>query len=139
MKPFYLYKRGGGIYYAEYNDPITHRRCGIRSLETTDKDEALAKAWALLGNIPKKQTKPSDVMNFINLMGQKDYKLEEMAMLQAMITGMRLGEIQAHRRCDIGDDMLYIRRAWSPVDGLKCPKNGKGKDSFSLRAISSNG
>ena len=47
------------------------------------------------------------------------------ASLLAMITGMRLGEIQALRRCDIGDDMLYVRRAWSPVDGLKCPKNGK--------------
>ncbi len=323
MKPFYLYRRDGGIYYAEYNDPITHRRCGIRSLGTTDKEEALAKAWTLLDNIPKKNTKPSEVMNIISVLSKKTLSFEEASMLQAviqakcpelrptvsvqsvaaspvsdssehsafipqkktpllayiadfwdyekseyirdkiahgqrigkrhcyeqanlvrywrefftpedtleglssakfreferylqtrheipgmknpngkpviplstttmkniircggisfgwavkqgyiktnpekaltqystvskergilsaeearelfkfgkwederyrvasllaMITGMRLGEIQALRRCDIGDDMLYVRRAWSPVDGLKCPKNGK--------------
>lgn len=48
-----------------------------------------------------------------------------LASLVSMITGLRLGEVQALRLCDIGDNVLYIRRSWSPVDGLKCPKNGK--------------
>ena len=321
MKPFYIYQRGSGFYYADYYDPITHRRCARRSLETIDKNEATAKAWALLGNIPKNPKKPSDIMNIITVLSNKTLSHEEGTMLQAlildkcpelrpafqaqaatvapgsaatainttkkktpllsyianfwdfekseyvrdkiahgqrigkrhcyeqanlvrywrefftaedtleglssakfrdferylqtrheipgmknpngkpviplstatmkniircggisfgwavkqgyiktnpekaltqystvskergilsaeearelfkfgkwederyrvasllaMITGMRLGEIQALRRCDIGDDMLYVRRAWSPVDGLKCPKNGK--------------
>lgn len=43
----------------------------------------------------------------------------------AMMTGLRLGEIQGLRMCDIGDDRLYIRHSWSPIDGLKCPKNTK--------------
>lgn len=47
------------------------------------------------------------------------------ASLVAMITGLRIGEIQAIRLSDIGDDKLYVRHSWSPVDGLKCPKNGK--------------
>ena len=57
--------------------------------------------------------------------GQWEDERYRVASLLAMITGMRLGEIQALRRCDIGDDVIYVRRAWSPADGLKCPKNGK--------------
>ncbi len=323
MRPFYIFKRAGNNYYAQFHDPITHRCCAVRSMGTTNKEEALAKAWAMFATLPKKQQPVSEITNIINLLNQKNYKLEELAMLQAviqakcpelrpavtaqavttspvadnfdtniptptkktpllayiadfwdyekseyvrdkiahgqrigkrhcyeqtnlvrywrefftaedtleglssakfrdferylqtrheipgmknpngkpviplstatmkniircggisfgwavkqgylktnpekaltqystvskergilsaeearelfkfgkwederyrvasllaMITGMRLGEIQALRRCDIGDDMLYVRRAWSPVDGLKCPKNGK--------------
>ncbi len=323
MRPLYIFKRAGNNYYAQFHDPITHRCCAVRSMGTTNKEEALAKAWAMFTTLPKKQQPVSEITNIINLLNQKNYKLEELAMLQAviqakcpelrptvsvqsvaaspvsdssehsafipqkktpllnyitdfwdyekseyvrdkiahgqrigkrhcyeqanlvrywrefftaedtleglssakfrdferylqtrheipgmknpngkpviplstatmkniircggisfgwavkqgyiktnpekaltqystvskergilsaeeareifkfgkwederyraasllaMITGMRMGEIQALRRCDIGDDMLYVRRAWSPVDGLKCPKNGK--------------
>lgn len=324
MKPFYLYKRSGGLYYAEYNDPITGTRITVRSLETKDRETAIEKAYKLLLSIPKKKT-TSPVMDVIQMLSSKSMSSEEGALLQslilskcpelrmavsapavtassvttitttisepaaakpkhpllryishfwdykkseyvqdklahgqrigqrhcyeqsnlvkywreffteditleeltvnhlreferylqkrhetpgiknangkpvhalstttmkniircggisfvwavkqgyiaknpedaltnystaskergilsveeardlfklgtwederyrvaslvAMITGLRIGEIQGLRRCDIGDDMLYIRRAWSPVDGLKCPKNGK--------------
>ena len=85
MKPFYIYQRGSGFYYADYYDPITHRRCARRSLETTDKNEATAKAWALLGNIPKNPTKPSDILNIISVLSKKTLSHEEGTMLQALI------------------------------------------------------
>ena len=85
LKPFYLYKRAGDIYYAQFHDPITHRRCAVRSMETTNKEEALAKAWAMFATLPKKQQHVSEITNIINLLNQKNYKLEELAMLQAVI------------------------------------------------------
>lgn len=325
MKPFYVYRRASGLYYALFIDPVTNSRCAYRSLNTTDKECALEKAYALLAEVPKKKKKHSEVMRLIAMLAERtithdegvllqslllskcpelrqavsapavtatsvttttttvttaaassrrtpllayianfwDYKKSEyvqdklahgqrigqrhcyeqenlvkywreffteddtledlnvtqlreferylqkrhetpglknangkpvtplststmkniircggisfgwavkqgyiatnpesgltnyssvtkergilsaeeardlfklgtwederyrIASLVAMITGLRIGEIQGLRRCDIGDDMLYIRRAWSPVDGLKCPKNGK--------------
>ncbi|MCR4940777.1 MAG: tyrosine-type recombinase/integrase [Treponemataceae bacterium] len=323
MRPFYIFKRAGNNYYAQFHDPVTHRCIAVRSMGTKNKEEALAKAWSMFSGIQKKEPQESEIMGIINTLSRKSYRLEEIAMLQtliqtkypelrpavsaqsvtastvpdilehtafipqkktpllkyiadfwdfeksdyvqdklahgqrigkrhcyeqanlvkywrefftddatleeltvtqlreferylqkrhentvlknsngkpitplstatmkniircggisfgwavkqgyissnpedaltqystvskergilsaeearelfkhgqwederyrvasllAMITGMRLGEIQALRRCDIGDDMIYVRRAWSPVDGLKCPKNGK--------------
>jgi integrase len=43
----------------------------------------------------------------------------------AAVTGMREGEILALRFQDLGPDCLYVRGAWSSVDGLKLPKNNK--------------
>ncbi|MBO5137877.1 MAG: site-specific integrase [Spirochaetaceae bacterium] len=42
----------------------------------------------------------------------------------AMITGMRAGEIQALRGCDICSDCIHVRHSWNRLDGLKPPKNG---------------
>lgn len=42
----------------------------------------------------------------------------------AMLTGMRSGEIQALRKCDIGQDCIYVSHSWTALDGLKPPKNG---------------
>lgn len=47
------------------------------------------------------------------------------ASVVAATTGARQGECLALRRSDIGEDTLNIAHSWSPVDGLKCPKNGK--------------
>jgi len=46
------------------------------------------------------------------------------ASLVAATTGARQGEILALRRSDIRGDTLAIAHSWSPLDGLKCPKNG---------------
>jgi integrase len=46
------------------------------------------------------------------------------ASLVSATTGARSGEIAALRRSDIGKTTLNIRHNFSPVDGLKAPKNG---------------
>ena len=46
------------------------------------------------------------------------------ASLVAATTGSRQGECLALRRSDIGEDTLNIAHSYSPLDGLKCPKNG---------------
>jgi len=46
------------------------------------------------------------------------------ASLLAATTGARQGECLALRRSDIGTDTINIAHSYSPLDGLKCPKNG---------------
>jgi integrase len=46
------------------------------------------------------------------------------ASLVAATTGARQGECLALRRSDIGETTLSIAHSYSPIDGLKCPKNG---------------
>jgi integrase len=46
------------------------------------------------------------------------------ASLVAATTGARQGECLALRRSDIGMDTINIAHSYSPLDGLKCPKNG---------------
>ena len=46
------------------------------------------------------------------------------ATLVAATTGARQGECLALRQSDIGEDTLTIAHSYSPLDGLKCPKNG---------------
>jgi len=46
------------------------------------------------------------------------------ASLVAATTGARQGECLALRRSDIGADTINIAHSYSPLDGLKCPKNG---------------
>jgi integrase len=43
----------------------------------------------------------------------------------ACTTGMRLGEVLALKREDIGERALNVRHSWSVYDGLKSPKNGE--------------
>lgn len=52
------------------------------------------------------------------------YKL---ANLLSMCTGLRLGEIRALRKCDLGEGCLYINHSWSDVEGLKSTKNGESR------------
>jgi integrase len=44
--------------------------------------------------------------------------------LLSATTGARLGECLALRLSDIGQDTINIAHGYSPLDGLKCPKNG---------------
>jgi integrase len=46
------------------------------------------------------------------------------ASLVACTCGARQGEIIALRKSDIGTDTINIAHSYSPLDGLKCPKNG---------------
>jgi integrase len=46
------------------------------------------------------------------------------ASLVSATTGARMGECLALRPSDIGEDTLNIAHSYSPIDGLKCPKNG---------------
>jgi integrase len=46
------------------------------------------------------------------------------ASLVAATTGARQGECLALRRSDIGGDTIIVAHSYSPLDGLKCPKNG---------------
>jgi integrase len=45
----------------------------------------------------------------------------------AMVTGMRVGEIQGLRVQDLGKDCLYIRHSWNRLDGLKTPKTNESR------------
>ncbi|GAB6276042.1 MAG: hypothetical protein SAMD01599839_05820 [Rectinema sp.] len=45
--------------------------------------------------------------------------------LLAMTTGLRAGEVQGLRVCDIGDDRLFIRHSWSGDDRLKSTKTNR--------------
>jgi integrase len=47
----------------------------------------------------------------------------KIANMLAMITGLRCGEIQGLRVCDLGDDCLWVRHSWNPEDKLKTTKN----------------
>ena len=49
------------------------------------------------------------------------------ASLVAMTTGLRCGEILALRFCDLEENRIQVRHAWSEKDGLKTPKNGKSR------------
>lgn len=53
----------------------------------------------------------------------------KLANLLAMCTGLRAGEIQALRLCDIGENCLYVRHAWT-TDGMKTTKNNTERTVF---------
>lgn len=56
----------------------------------------------------------------------KDEKAR-LANILAMCTGLRAGEIRALRKCDLGENCLYINHSWSPLEGLKSTKNGESR------------
>lgn len=55
-------------------------------------------------------------------------KTSKLANFVAANAGLRIGEIQALRVCDIGIDSIHVMHNWSREDGLKCPKNGKTRN-----------
>lgn len=59
-----------------------------------------------------------------------DWKNEQskLANKVAFLTGMRLGEIRALRKCDIGTDRIYVRHSFNPKEGLKSCKNGEDRE-----------
>lgn len=50
-------------------------------------------------------------------------------------SGLRLGEVLALRREDIGQDRIHVRHSWGKEEGLKCPKNGKARESGLLPPV----
>ncbi len=57
------------------------------------------------------------------------------ACLVAMTTGMRLGEVLAIQRQDIGDTRIAVRHSFNPRDGLKKPKNGEERNAVMLPGV----
>ena len=49
------------------------------------------------------------------------------ASLVSAATGARQGECLALRRSDILEDGIFIENSYSPIDGLKCTKNGEAR------------
>lgn len=47
----------------------------------------------------------------------------KLANLLAMCTGLRAGEIQGLRKCDLGQSCVYVKHSWNLADGLKTTKN----------------
>ena len=45
--------------------------------------------------------------------------------LLACTTGMRIGEVLAVRKENIGDNFISVKYSWAAMVGLKCPKNGE--------------
>lgn len=69
----------------------------------------------------------------------------ELANLTAAITGMRMGEIQALRHCDVRlDGLLVVEHSWSEEYGLKetktyCSREIPIPDKFARRLYAQNG
>jgi len=55
--------------------------------------------------------------------------------LLAATSGLRIGEVQAVRKIDIGEGILHVRSNWNSVDGLKLPKNGKPRTVYLLPEV----
>ena len=49
----------------------------------------------------------------------------KVANMTAMVTGLRAGELQGLRVCDIGDGCLMVRHSWNSCDKLKTTKNNE--------------
>ena len=54
----------------------------------------------------------------------------KVAAMLSMVSGMRIGEIQALRLEDVGDDFIAVNHNWTEKDGLKSPKNGEARKVF---------
>ena len=50
-----------------------------------------------------------------------------LAFTVALVSGLRLGEIQGLQLADMGEDYLMIRHSWAKIDGLKAPKGKKSR------------
>lgn len=58
---------------------------------------------------------------------QWENPIAELANKLALITGLRAGEIQALRQCDLFETYLTVNHSWNYVDGLKVTKNKKNR------------
>ncbi len=75
------------------------------------------------GDTPEIAILPSDIVRAL-FNRQWKHKKAMFANKLAMLSGLRAGEIQALRGCDIGTECVYVRHSWNLLDGLKKPKNG---------------
>ena len=51
----------------------------------------------------------------------------KLANILAMCTGLRAGEIQGLRKCDLGESCVYVKHSWNLADGLKTTKNTESR------------
>ena len=59
--------------------------------------------------------------------GTWENEMYKTANMVAMCTGLRLGEILSIRKCDIGEQFLYIRKSYNKYDGMKGTKTYKDR------------
>ena len=92
--------------------------------------------------VTHKERKILDIVTVQKLFKSGDFgsTYSKLANLVAMATGMRMGEIQALRRCDIGEACIYVRHnyVYKNAEGLKECKNGEEREipiSQDLRAL----
>lgn len=92
--------------------------------------------------VQHKERKILDIETVQKLFKSGDFgsTYSKLANLVAMATGMRMGEIQALRRCDIGEDCIFVRHNYVSKnnEGLKECKNGEEREipiSNDLRAL----
>lgn len=92
--------------------------------------------------VTHKERKILDIETVQKLFKSGDFgsTYSKLANLVAMATGMRMGEIQALRRCDIGENCIYVRHNYVSKngEGLKECKNGEEREipiSRDLRAL----
>lgn len=99
-----------------FNNGLTQNDCftGLRFVSVVHK--------------PRKILDRETAAKIFSVRWSSDYS--KLANLVAMCTGMRAGEIQALRRCDIGEDRLYVRHNYVSKnnEGLKSCKNGEERE-----------
>jgi len=60
------------------------------------------------------------------------HERSKLANMIAMTTGLRSGEIMALKKCDLGENCLYIEHSWNPVDKEKTTKNNQNRKAYIL-------
>ena len=93
-KQVYLFKRNGGVYYAQFTDPLTGRRSTAHSTGTKDKILATEKAFNML-YMPRPDKKQNTVFNSIkNALDSNILSQTELLKLQEMLGFARTSVIQ---------------------------------------------
>ena len=106
-----VYRAGATALKWAYNEEMISRdiTAGIQSFsgKSEERNILTVETAELLLSIPWKDRR-AELINLI-----------------AMLTGMRCGEILALRKCDLGNDCIYVRHSWNRREGLKSTKNGE--------------
>ncbi|MDR1468037.1 MAG: site-specific integrase [Spirochaetaceae bacterium] len=76
------------------------------------------------GKERKRKILTPDVVTEIFRLEWPDCRAKTANMLAA-VTGLRCGEVQALRVCDLGEGCLYVRHSWNRLEGYKMPKSNE--------------
>lgn len=90
----------------------------------------LSKGWIMYKSIYKKRVILTMEMARSVFRVKWDNEYARIASMLSMCTGMRLGEILALTRDDLGYDCIYVRHSYNAKDGLKCTKNTEERTVF---------
>jgi len=74
---------------------------------------------------PEKRNIPTPAMAAAMFAAKWDDDREMLGNLLAAVTGMRCGEIQALRLCDLRQDSIYVSASWNLWDGRKTTKTNE--------------